>query len=73
MWLSAKCHAWVHAHPLEARQTGFIISRFCSDPSEKPVKLWHGWSLLFDDGSMAPADEPEDTEGGQASVTGIHI
>ena len=31
-WLCSTCHRWAHAHPVEARNTGFIVSRHIDDP-----------------------------------------
>lgn len=36
IYLCATCHAWVHAHPFEARANGWIVSRY-ADPREQPV------------------------------------
>lgn len=37
VWLCTTCHSWVHAQPLLARNTGFIVSRYCNEPSNIPI------------------------------------
>lgn len=58
LWLCLDCHAWVHAHPLLARQSGWIVSQHESDPSSVPVvhALW-GRVRLTHDGGWVPAPE----------------
>lgn len=49
--LCGLCHLWVHAHPFEARGTGFIVSRF-SDPVQEPVQhALYGLVCLTDQGT----------------------
>lgn len=36
--LCATCHAWVHAHPLDARRGGWIVSRAEPTPWKVPCK-----------------------------------
>ena len=44
------CHqTWAHAHPDEARRTGFIVPTW-ADPSTVPLKAWIGWVQLDDEG-----------------------
>lgn len=39
--LCSGCHQWVHAHPFEARQAGWIVSRHTVQPGLHPVHtLW---------------------------------
>jgi hypothetical protein len=46
VWLCRTCHAWAHAHPFEARRTGFIVSRH-STPVDHPVEcVMRGWVRL---------------------------
>lgn len=33
------CHGWVHHHPREAREHGWIVSKY-KDPAEMPVDVW---------------------------------
>jgi|SRR6478735_2562965 len=50
------CHGWVHAHPAEARGSGWIVSRFIADPATEPVwTIRHGWVLLDHDGHFTLA------------------
>lgn len=39
VYLCTTCHAWCHAHPLLARNDGFIVSRH-ADPTQVPIKHW---------------------------------
>lgn len=32
VWLCTTCHTWAHAHPVEARRSGFIVSRHIDFP-----------------------------------------
>ena len=52
-WLCGTCHTWVHAHPFEARATGFIVSRHTLDPGTQPVQSYAGWMLLDRSGAFA--------------------
>lgn len=58
VWLDAACHAWVHAHPFEARELGFIVSRY-KIPHEEPMKsAVFGWIQPTHGGEFTPANEP---------------
>lgn len=46
VWLCPTCHTWVHANPLMARQTGFIVSRH-AEPYEVPVTT--PWGVRWND------------------------
>lgn len=61
--LCKTCHDWVHAHPLEARRFGWIVSRSTGDPGIVPVKAHFGWVLLDVTGSFDYADAPFTQEG----------
>lgn len=51
VWLCAACHQWVHANPLMARLTGFIVSRHQKEPGTVPVTcVVRGQILLTCDG-----------------------
>lgn len=54
--LCALCHKWVHEAPVEARQQGWVVSRY-DDPAEMPVP-WKGFAgdvaYLTDDYGFAP-------------------
>jgi hypothetical protein len=55
--LGRSCHAEVHAHPVESRRTGFIVS-MSKDPADIPI-LWHlrEWVYLGPDGDKHPLGE----------------
>lgn len=59
LWLSARCHQWVHANPLEARRFGWIVSRYVTYPGDQPVRMYFGWVFLLPDGSYEPSVDPE--------------
>lgn len=40
--LCKTCHGWAHGHPIEARNTGFIVSAHQPDPGTEPVRSWLG-------------------------------
>jgi hypothetical protein len=52
--LHTACHAWVHAHPAEARESGLIVSSYAADPSEVPVMIGGTLWLLDDEGGKTP-------------------
>lgn len=59
--LGRPCHAEIHAHPVEARRAGFIVS-MSREPAEVPI-LWHlhEWVYLDDVGGKHPlGEEPDD-------------
>lgn len=37
--LHTRCHAYVHAHPEEAKAAGLIVSSHHPDPAEVPIRL----------------------------------
>lgn len=44
------CHRWVHAHPVEARAAGWIVSvHEDKDPTQMPVRHFTGDQVLLDD------------------------
>lgn len=52
VWLDSACHLWVHRHPEEARDSGWIVSRW-GDP--RTVFIQHalyGLVLLTEDGGI---------------------
>lgn len=60
LWLGRPCHQQVHAHPVESRKFGWIVS-MSYDPITVPV-LWRSkdWMLLTEDGGKVPAFDIED-------------
>lgn len=61
------CHGWVHAHPREAREKGWIVTRHGPRDATRTVPVWYsqpglrtGWYLLGDDGSLEPWTRGED-------------
>lgn len=50
------CHDWVHAHPVEAMENGWIVSRHCTNPLTEPVNhALFGRVLLDNDGGYSLA------------------
>lgn len=53
------CHGWVHAHPAQAREHGWLL-RSTDDPTRIPLLSdVHGWILLDDKGGWTPTEEPQ--------------
>lgn len=48
VYLCAQDHAWIHAHPLMARQLGLIVSRYEREPWTVPFKRGDGAWVLPD-------------------------
>lgn len=46
--LCRACHAWVHAHPEEARDAGLIVS-VAAQPEKIPARRWDGAWVLLDE------------------------
>lgn len=58
--VGAGCHAAIHAHPVESRRFGWIVS-MSREPISVPV-LWRSkeWMFLTDDGGKVPTFDVED-------------
>lgn len=41
--LCPACHAWAHANPTAARESGLIVSSYIGEPSSIPIKTIRGW------------------------------
>lgn len=51
------CHGWIHAHPTEAYEHGWMLHP-TDDPQTTPVlSHQHGWILLDDHGGWTPVDD----------------
>jgi hypothetical protein len=58
---SPHCHQYVHAHPEESRDNGWIVSRHADDPGAVPVRHWQlGMVLLDAQGGITPAALAQD-------------
>lgn len=55
--LCPTCHRWVHAHPLLARLSGFIISMHETDPSLVPISTVWGQRFHDCEGNYAWTEE----------------
>lgn len=64
------CHEHIHAHPVESRRYGFIVSVY-ADPSVVPVLYRRQeWMILDAAGSRMPLPEPlEDAHEREAAAT----
>lgn len=51
------CHVWIHQHPTEAHEKGFIVKTW-EEPSEVPLQSWRGMILLDDNGGITPCVPP---------------
>lgn len=45
------CHAQIESDRQRSLTNGWLVSQW-KDPATVPVKLWMGWTVLSDDGSM---------------------
>jgi hypothetical protein len=56
------CHGYLHAHPEESRENGWLVSGW-GDPASTPALIWHGgvraMFLLDDEGGAALAPFPQ--------------
>lgn len=58
VWLCDPCHDWVHDHPFEARNQGFIVTRHEAHPGAICVTAaQHGTVLLTCDGNVVRREE----------------
>lgn len=46
--LCRTCHAWAHANPRRAQETGFIISAYEDEPFNQPIKMFGQHWATFD-------------------------
>lgn len=53
--LCNSCHGWAHAHPLEARGQGFIISRHTANPGGVVIRSYFGLLTLDCEGGYSYA------------------
>jgi hypothetical protein len=44
----------VHGDPGWSKPLGLLVSSNVDDPGSIPVRLWHGWCFLGDDGGLTP-------------------
>ena len=63
------CHRFVHAHPTEAREGGYIVSVYTDDVEQVPINGFYGWALLRADGSITWASPPPTPHSAAAPVT----
>jgi hypothetical protein len=45
------CHAMIESNRQRALDNGWLVSQW-RDPQTVPVKLWSGWAVITDDGSV---------------------
>lgn len=57
VWTCGVCHAWLHAHPFEARATGLIVSRYADPSTEILIHALYGPVLLDTDGGYKQVEE----------------
>jgi hypothetical protein len=57
IWLCSACHTWVHANPLLARLSGWIVSRHSNPCTVPVVAAQHGRVLLDHFGGVTPTEE----------------
>lgn len=56
IWLCHTCHTWIHANPVKARDTGFIVSRYVEVPATVPAQTWMGLRHQHCNGHVVFAD-----------------
>lgn len=56
LMLHEGCHQWVHAHPEEAFENGWIVTGYEGDPLQAPVLIGGFWYLLDDEGGRIRVD-----------------
>lgn len=56
VWLCSKDHRFVHSHPEQARQDGYIISVSEQDPASVPIKTFMGWVRFDNEGDIQWAE-----------------
>ena len=49
------CHDWIHAHPKDATERGWMVPSW-ADPVEVPVYRYRRWVLLDDEGGISPVE-----------------
>lgn len=54
-------HRWVHSHPSQARDTGFIVSVFDDVVADVPIRAYYGWVRLTSEGGVQWAPLPDST------------
>ncbi len=57
LWIHPGCHMTIELSRARALDKGWLIKQG-QDPASTPVRLWDGWWLLADDGTMARVDGP---------------
>lgn len=76
LWLCGTCHLHVHKNPLESRRTGYIVSSYCTNPSQVPIMRIDGtWVLLTLDGNYVAIIRPEngETDEAEAKVVPLNV
>jgi hypothetical protein len=66
LYVHQKCHERIESRRASAQNSGLLLHQ-TQIPSEVPVKLWYGWHVLKDDGSVVACQRLG--EGGEASLT----
>lgn len=59
--MCGSCHDWIHAHPKQAMDQGFIVSSYEEEPWTVPYRLPQGdWQLNDCDGGYRLAAKKEE-------------
>lgn len=59
--IHARCHSKVERDRSEALKNGWLVPQNI-DPATVPIKLWDGWALLGEDGSLRRTDPHDLTD-----------
>lgn len=62
LYLHDRCHERIERNRTEAYENGWLVHKWESSGG-KPVKMWDGWWMLADDGSLEPVGSRQDLGG----------
>lgn len=50
--LCRTCHSWVHAHPKQAQDSGYIVGPYVEDVAVALIKTFMGWAQFTHEGKV---------------------
>jgi len=66
-----KCHERIESNRINAMDNGYLMYQ-TQEPSEVPARLWYGWHLLNEDGTVTAIQR--ESGGGEASLpAGVQV
>lgn len=60
VWLCRTDHAWAHANPRLAQESGFIVSAYEDEPWTVPIKSLGSWVTFDCEGGIHPVETKEE-------------